>query len=129
MGYKYLLPTNTQPQLIEKAWNDFAEHLRWCVHFAHEMVSNPEYEAESYDPDYKVSKVRHKAPKGDYILEATIAAGDRYVQQTIADILHKDELHHPSGKFIRELQEYLEAKDYIILPTDENLGCSVVMRE
>ena len=67
--------------------------------------------------------------KGDYTLEATIAAGDWYIAQTIADIPHKDELHHPSGKFVKSLWEYLEEKDYIILPTNKYLGCSIVTRE
>ena len=33
IGYKFLLLTHTQPGLIELAWKDFCEHLRWHIYF------------------------------------------------------------------------------------------------
>lgn len=129
LGYKFLLPSQTQPGLIKSSWLDFVNRLRWRAFFAKRLLTDEEFDAGSYDPDYKVPSFGRKAPNGDLVLEAAIRAGEEYVNSVISDIPPIHEKRSPWGQFVQRLHAYLEEKDYVVLPTDKNLGCSVVTRE
>ena len=84
-----------------------------------------DFKSESYDPDYRVPKLHKKASKGDFILKAAIEAGEAYVNDVTAKI-PPYEGGNPLNSFLGKLQKYLEEKDYVVLSTDKNLGCSIV---
>ena len=128
MGLKTLLPKKCDPKVIKKTWVDFVERIRWRTYFAKKLLTDDDFESESYDHDYKVPHLRKKAPKGDFILEAAIEAGETYVNDVTAKI-PPYENRNPSIPFLGKLRKYLEDKDYVVLPTDKNLGCSVVTME
>lgn len=129
LGYKFLLYLDMQPKLIMSAWNDFKERLRWQCFFAKLMLTNEEYPAERYDPDYAVLKEQKEAPKGDFILDATLDEGEKYVYNVVTSVPIISKRHHPLNVFVKRLHKYLDKKGYVVLPTDKNLGCSVVMKE
>ena len=129
IGYKFLIPTHTQPGLIKLAWKDFCEHLRWRVYFAKRLLTDDEFEPGTYDPDYKVLSTRKEPPNGDGVIEAAIREGEAYVNNVIANIPSADNSPNPYGKFVKRLHDFLSENDYVVVPTDKNLGISIVTRE
>ena len=130
MGYKFLLPTPSQPKLIQLAWTDFCEHLRWHTYFTKKMLTDLDFEHTSYDPDYAVpSKFRREAPKGHGVIEAAIQAGEAYINNVTANLPLTANWTSPWVSLVKRLHDFLSDNGYIVLPIDKNLGIFVVTRE
>jgi len=69
VGLKYLLPSANNNSLIEEAWSDFIDRLRWSLRF---LLTQPQgaQNDEDFDPDYYLKpETRTKAKALDDITE------------------------------------------------------------
>ncbi|SJL14684.1 uncharacterized protein ARMOST_21582 [Armillaria ostoyae] len=120
--------------LIKEAWNEFAERLRWRIHFKFTEKNDTE---DLYDPDFEVAdkrKIENRpaAPKAPLYIEYGLLAGKHFVNSTIAKIPEEDtsSAHWPKSltPSPARIQKFLDSHDYIVTSTDKNLGIAVSER-
>ena len=127
VGLRYMFHSPRNTQLIKEAYRDFVRRVRWRIYFTLKG------EESAYDPDYEVpddeEKVEHASHIPQYI-DIGLAKGRHFVNETIAKI-PEEEVRHvfktlmPNAKSIRE---FLVRNDYVVTPTDKNLGTAVSER-
>lgn len=127
-GLKYMFPVKRNRHLIIAAYKDFCDRLRWRINF---LLKPKQHVKWAFDPDYEVARTELReaaAPSFDFIEEGLLQGllyleQLVYVPETITD-KYKD-LRHP----LALLERTLQSKNYLVLPTDKNLGCAVVTRQ
>jgi hypothetical protein len=128
-GLKYMFPSRNQPELLREAWNDFEDRLRWRVHFELQEAKGI-LEPRPYDPDYEIHKARNPCTFREPSLEIGLEAGRTYVNNYLTDVEPKLRLPRaPELVEVTRLRQYLLDHDYIVIPTDKNLGTAVVTRK
>lgn len=131
LRYLYFAPTNAR--LISDAWNDFQRRLRYKIYFAFEKGVNG-----NYDPDYDVGVTKtathKKTPSLPPWLELGLVQGRRFVNTTIGNIPTNDETGS-RGNFKAlapkpgPIRQFLLEHNYVVTPTDKNLGIAVSKRD
>jgi hypothetical protein len=126
-GLRYMLYNKYNPMLLKNAFEDFERRLRWKIFF----LNDQDHVEHPYDPDYEVyepstNQVRNRI---GYI-EDGLAAGREYIAQHVQN---SEPLHHKlkdsPDNFMADLKEFLDRNNYVITPTDKNLGAAVVERD
>ena len=129
-GLRYMFSPPIDTRLIKQAWEQTKNSIRWRIHFAYKE-QNSDLEAEPYDPDYEIPSSGIPPKKSDKYIEAGLSQGDLYVRNYMdVEIPVIKQLPKPASLvFVADLERFLKENDYLILPTDKNLGTSVVTRQ
>ena len=122
-GTKYLFATKFNPDLVRSAWDDFKQRLRWRFYFD---VTNPSDEETFYDPDYQVQRktISSSGPEANEIIENALKVGDTFVSETTLNPINLK-------SFVnwKDIYSYLEERNLLALPSDKNLGITVVTKD
>jgi len=87
-------------------------------------------EAENiYDPDYEVPYERRMAKSSYSFIESGLQLGYAYLIQVTAKPDSTRDKYKDLRQPLATLENYLKEKDYVVLPTDKNLGTAVVTRQ
>ena len=130
-GLKYLMYTSPSETKLRDAWSDFKDRLRWRVFFAaQEVKSGPNL--DDFDPDYVIPKKRKDFFDGERespaYIETGLERGDAYVNSYISNVMPT--LQATSKRlnlvWLDGLKAFLEEHNYIVTPTDKNLGVAVI---
>ena len=137
-GLKYMPRIARDPRLVLSAYDDFCDRLRWKITWmkksakkqAQVLISNEDTTAP-YDPDYRITKDRVTCDLVENYIESGLDAGREYCQKFIDNSEPGRSQTKPKPELVRvnEISDFLRERDYIVLPTDKNLGSSVVTRQ
>jgi hypothetical protein len=133
---KYLPRSRSDPQLILLAYDNFYDHLRWKIKFIQESAKKSSSglieDKKSYDPDYSINKDRAMAdPVANYI-EDGLKAGRAYWENFAlcnAVPVSSSTKQEPDLVRVQEVVAFLKDRNYLVLPTDKNLGSCIVTRQ
>lgn len=126
VGMKYMFHNPRNTDLILSAWEDFEERLRWRLFFTFTEGDNT-----LYDPDYEVPHERKKsAPTFPGYIEQGIRMGRVFVKNTIRKIPAEEDrgTFNSLAPHPRLIEKFMSENNYIITPTDKNLGIAVSER-
>lgn len=127
VGMNYLFHQPRREQLIMEAYNDFERRMMWRIHFTLTQENS-----DFYDPDYEVEhEVSSKRPQIPAYMHVGLKLGRLFVAKTIAKIQSEKEValyHTPLTPSVSQVRHYLANRDYLITPTDKNLGLAVSKR-
>ena len=128
-GLKYMFPSRVNFAMIMDAWDDFVDRLRWRCHWTIKEAEGTE--PRPYDPDYEVSHVRNRCEYREQYIEDGIEKGRAYIAKYMreAEPKLKSLPNSPEVVEMTELRKFLANHNYIVLPTDKNLGTAVVTRQ
>ena len=108
------------------AWEDLKDRLRWRTYFAEQQIFSPE-DLTPWDPDYATTKVRKTfEPEPNQLLEWAFQEGDKYVASVTTSCPPDMGKSATPPLTIAALQKWVSVNNYVVLPTDKNLGCCVV---
>ena len=130
-GARYLLYVTPKKRIIESAWTDFCDRLRWRLYWITKIATG-EANERPYDPDYEIPHDRHvcedKIPYIEKGLEQGWAWLEGYLNETVPSLprRQKGESQLVDAKAVLQ---FCKKEGYMILPTDKNLGQSVVTRK
>ena len=131
MGMKYMFHQPTKSSLITEAWVDFKRRLRWRLY--HSLYTSDNKYA-TYDPDYETSSENLSEKKNldvlPWYLDLGIKKGGYLVYNTIAKIPLEDseDVLKPLRPHVGSIKKFLAENDYVVSPTDKNLGLAVSKR-
>ena len=130
-GARYLPKVVPHSNKLQSSYEDFCDRLRWRLYWTAKELSS-EAEIKPYDPDYEYPHDRNMCDyKIDYIekgLEQGRAYIDAFVEEVIPT-LQRSQRYKPDLVDVKTVLSFLEDNDYLVLPTDKNLGQSVVTRQ
>ncbi|KAF7764097.1 hypothetical protein Agabi119p4_8634 [Agaricus bisporus var. burnettii] len=131
VGFKYMLPTKFNTDLIWKAWDDFVDRLRWSCFWKAQALDGLE---DDFDPDYYVRPIsRKRCGPLDWAFEHGIKCGGRAIVSMVSQIPSdvqtggSSTIRTPSPP-VSVLKSYLTSHELVVLATDKNLGCAVAPR-
>lgn len=129
VGMNFMFHQETNRKLIMEAWKDFYRRISWRLYFTFQNGLD-----KAFDPDYYVaSKKDTKPPTLPSFIELGLVEGRRIINKVIDRVPPQDNLKahkgHPLTPEVRELYAFLRANDYVVTPTDKNLGIAVSKRE
>ena len=129
-GLKYMFPTRVDYGELISVWHDFEDRLRWRLHWMTQEANNVIQE-RPYDHDYEIVRERQLSDFRLHYIEAGLAKGREFVSRYVENSAPKSNLTpaRPELVQVAELQDHLRRNNYIVLPTDKNLGCAVVTRQ
>jgi hypothetical protein len=125
-----MFPARVDYGELMNVWHDFEDRLRWRLHWM-TLEAQGVLEDRPYDHDYQTAGGRNPCRFRLQYIEDGLAKGREFISRYV-------ERSEPKGKPGRarpelvqvvELRDYLRLHDYIVLPTDKNLGCAVVTRQ
>ena len=136
-GLKYMPRVKLETRLVIDAYDDFCDRLRWKITWLKNsarkpnQVLEPEDKISPYDPDYRITKDRVSCDRVEGYIEDGLDAGRKYCQQFIDTFEPGQSSHRSKPELIRaqEVVTFLKERKYLVLPTDKNLGVSVVTRQ
>ena len=128
-----MLPTVYDKTLISQSWDDFMDCLRYSIYFKvrSSIMSPLRGQHPDFDPDYAVRKARAKSsPLLDQAFKFGILKGARALAQEVSKMpwelktggLYQSLLISP---LIRQIRDYLNEHQLVVLVTDKNLGCAI----
>ena len=126
VGMKFMFHSPRNVELINDAWQDFTERVRWRLFFAFKGEDN-----SLYDPDYEVPRfVKRDPPSLPAYIEMGLDLGRNFVKSTISKIPVEDARNAYRSLIpdARQVQEFLVGNDYVVTNTDKNLGLAVSKR-
>lgn len=126
-GWKYLFPTRSKPELVFSAWRDLKDRLRWRNFFFEKSL----YDGPTpYDPDLAVKRhIRTPFSQAkSNIIEWALSEGDKYVNDFVSSIPTHNQDKWDATIPVKSIQEWLEVNNFLVLPTDKNLGLALVRR-
>jgi hypothetical protein len=130
-GARYLLHTMPSRNLLLSTWEDFCNRLRWRIYWM-QKIARGDAQDKTYDPDYELS---HETNICDYridYIERGLEQGRAYIDGFITEVVPSLQRAHrvkPNLASAKTAFEYCKENDYLILPTDKNLGQCVVTRQ
>lgn len=136
-GLKYMPRIPKDPRLVLIAYDDFCDRLRWKITWIKKSAKNQAQvpgsgdKSSPYDPDYRITKDRSTCDNVESYIERGLDAGRKYCQNYIDTFAPGQSQSKLKPELVRvnEISEFLLERDYIVLPTDKNLGSSVVTRQ
>jgi hypothetical protein len=129
-GLKYLTRGSIDPRLLYSAYDDFCDRLRWRLYWTTE-VSKGNAPIKPYDPDYEFEHERNSCTfKIDYV-EDGLAKGRTFIDNFVETVVPalQAQTKKPNLVEYRPVLRFLKDNDYLVLPTDKNLGSSIVTRQ
>ena len=128
VGMKFLFQQKPNSELITTAWKDFEFRLRHSI----QRAMRPDF-LEPYDPDFvPVPKLHTGAgPKLPAYIEFGIRYGRDFMRKQFHNIpneileMETSKALQPSTRLV---QKFLIDNDYVVTPTDKNLGLAVSKR-
>lgn len=132
VGLRFMLYTSPRADTIVNAYSDFCDRLRWTYQFAKQKYLNVvEDQEEPYDPDYRVPHERVAADPQDNYFEFGLSKGQTYINEYCTTVIPKIKAmpHKAELAWFTEVEAYLKANNYIVSPTDKNLGTCVITRQ
>jgi hypothetical protein len=127
-GLKYTLYKLPKPSLIKDAYAIFEQHFKWSYHFE----TSGEGQSFPYDPDYNLHKESDTVrPMPPPFIENGLRKGQEYVDHFVTSYSLSTAARHcdSCAVWLAEIKSYLDEHDYVITPTDKNLGAAVVKQE
>jgi hypothetical protein len=130
-GARYLPRVVPHSNKLRSSYEDFCDRLRWRLYWTQKELSN-EAEIKPYDPDYEYPHDRSVCDFSIDYVEKGLEQGRAYIEQFISNVVPS--LQHalrfkPDLVDVKTVLSFLEEHDYLVLPTDKNLGQSVVTRQ
>ncbi|KXN81808.1 hypothetical protein AN958_03738 [Leucoagaricus sp. SymC.cos] len=128
-----MMPAKYDVDLIQGAWDDFVDRLRWRLTFDVQDDTLNSVK-DDFDPDYWVRRARVKrADPLDRAFEYGILEGGRAITQMVSHMPKNSEYSGgPKDRApmppVSVLRDYLTAHQLVVLVTDKNLGCACVSR-
>ena len=134
-GLKYLPQSQFDSDLILSAYDDFCDRLRWKISWITQAAENQslglELDNRPYDPDYTINKNRAAADPAANYIERGLDAGRAYCIKFMQSVEPGLRPSKPVPELVRvkDVITFLKDNDYLVLPTDKNLGSCVVTRQ
>ena len=125
VGMKYMFRQPSRKGLIMSAWLDFERRLRWRIKFDFEQGNSP------YDPDFAIiDEPSDDPPKLPIFMEKGIIKGREYCEHVISKVPDDDgpDYYKPLMPSVSRLHKFLLENQYVVTPTDKNLGLAVSER-
>ena len=130
-GARYLLPQKISRELLDDSFSDFCERLRWKLYWlTKEFEGNSEL--RPYDPDYEYPHERTSSGFSIEYIESGLEKGRSFLekyQEEVVPSLRDQQQGIADNVDSKTTLKWLKDNDYLVLPTDKNLGSSIVTRE
>ncbi|THH07235.1 hypothetical protein EW146_g9380 [Bondarzewia mesenterica] len=130
---RYLMYSAPKNKDLYDAFDDFSNRIRWTYYFAKKKALNVHIEESEdlYDPDYALPHVAKTADLQDAYFELGLSQGKKYIDNYVEKFVPaiKASSKDTGLVWLTEVKEYLLKNDYIVTPTDKNLGAAVVTRK
>jgi len=131
-GLRHMFFSRVASTALVSAWNRFKRTLRWRVFFAHKELNEMSLFKEPYDPDYDLhEESENEPPAAEHYIEAGLSQGDQFIASYL-DTEIPEIRRSPRDTDLVDvtgIKEFLTSNNYLITPTDKNLGSAVVTRE
>jgi hypothetical protein len=129
-GLRFLFPTKPDVNKVRKAWKDFENRLRWRCHWISMEIESGN-DQKIYDPDYDIDHDTAECHEAAPYIEAGLEKGREFIARWAHNSEPKLKTLKPSALAVLDvaaLRSYLKDNDYLVVPTDKNLGACVVTR-
>ena len=132
VGLKYMYSAPIRVSLIMDAWRDFRRRLEWKILFAFSQGHDADF-----DPDYHIPRVSTKRVKDmlPNVISYGLDKGEAFCLQSVAKIPYGDLVETRRGPLNTlapspaRIRQFLVDHDYVVTPTDKNLGLVVSQRD
>ena len=130
-GARYLLPQKISGELLLNSFSDFCDRLRWRLYWlTKEFEESNEY--KPYDPDYEYPRERTTSDFSIEYIESGLDKGRSFLekyQEEVVPSLRDQQQGISDSVDVKTTLKWLKENNYMVLPTDKNLGSSIVTRE
>lgn len=129
-GLKYLLFSGLDVTLPLSAYEHFCNTIRWKYAYT---LKDAEYgskrEEIRYYHEFALPKDASEAPKASEHIEAGLRTGRQWLESQLSNISKRRHDHKDHGLVnVNQLKKDIQDRDWMVLPTDKNLGCALVSR-
>jgi hypothetical protein len=130
-GARYLPKVAPHKNKIYHAFDDFCDRLRWRIYWLTKELHD-ELDSKPYDPDYEIPHVRNACDLKIEYIEKGLEHGRAYIDSFVENVVPTLQRQHrdkPDLVDVKNVLSFLREHDYLVLPTDKNLGQCVVTRQ
>ncbi|THH09686.1 hypothetical protein EW146_g8612 [Bondarzewia mesenterica] len=130
---RYLLYSRANVKTLYDTYSEFENRIRWVYFFAKKKALNPKAEQteQPYDPDYALPHATTAADLQDAYFELGLTEGKKYIDKYVEEFVPSIKATSKDSGLVwlTEAREFLLKNEYIVTPTDKNLGAAVVTRK
>lgn len=126
LNMRYLFSRQNDVSLPRKAWDNFANSIRWRYHF----FANPPRNVTKFNPLFKLSKPDAEFDNNvPYALELGLEAGWAEMLKQIRTAPTPKPVSGSSTTDMNKLGQFLTSNKLLVKVTDKNLGPAIIRKE